>query len=408
MHQRTASSSSEGSQGSNTSHQSHGSEDQFILSPAQTPASENAPARVMIPRFATDSAAGRNGLLLGKVEVNSRAQASGNYPTSPSRLRVGPSKNIKPIVIELPRGRRADDISSAASVASPSIPPPPLSARGDVPGGYFPLHEDPDSRVHIPHPFHLETDMARRSSVRRAAESSKSGAELRSSSPPHASRPAHAPPSKQTNAPASLDTRISSYMPSGLHDDVVLPMGKYYPSNWETRHGKSPQTRSSAMAQPLASVMRSEPQVPKFQGDQSHHHHHRSVPDVKRRLLQYQRDMVAQAANALIASTGSAGTATASYPSGVPLPTGQLAAMFLKAHKPPSPRLKPVGSPGPVTPMSLEADSYLSLGPSSVGGGMDTGFPGLEERDGKRVDRKGKHRRKDSRLSPLELTTASI
>jgi hypothetical protein len=268
------------------------------------------------------------------------------------------------------------------------------------------LHEDPDSRVHIPHPFHLDADMARRNSVRRAAESSKSGAELRPSSPTHASRPAHAPPVKQANAPAFLDARISSYMPSGLYDDVALPMGKYYPSNWESRHGKSPQTRPSVMAQPAASVMRSEPQVPKFQGDQLHHH--RPVSDVKRRLLQYQRDMVAQAANALIASTGSAGSATASYPSGVPLPKGQLAATFLRSHKPPSPRLEPVGSPGPVTPMSLEADSYLSLGPSSVGGGMDVGFPGLEVRDGKRAGGKGKQRRKDSRSSPLEVTAASV
>lgn len=242
--------------------------------------------------------------------------------------------------------------------------------------------------------------MARRNSVRRAAESSKSGAEVCSSSPQHA------PPSKQTTVSASLDARISSYMPSGLYDDVALPMGKYYPSNWESRHGKSAQSRPSVMAQPAASVMRSEPQVPKFQGDQTQHH--RPVSDVKRRLLQYQRDMVAQAANALIASTGSAGSATASYPSGVPLPKGQLAATFLRSHKPPSPRLEPVGSPGPVTPMSLEADSYLSLGPSSVGGGMDAGFPGLEVRDGKKAGGKGKHRRKDSQSSPLEMTAASV
>ena len=33
------------------------------------------------------------------------------------------------------------------------------------------------------------------------------------------------------------------------------------------------------------------------------------------------------------------------------------------AHKPLSPRLAPLGSPGPVTPMSLESsDGYLALG----------------------------------------------
>jgi hypothetical protein len=69
MHRRTSSSSSEDSQASNASKQSHGSEDQFVLSPTQTPANENAPARVMIPRFATDPAAARNGLLLGKGKL---------------------------------------------------------------------------------------------------------------------------------------------------------------------------------------------------------------------------------------------------------------------------------------------------------------------------------------------------
>jgi hypothetical protein len=65
-YQRTASSSSEASHASNGSHRSHGSEDQFVLSPSHTPAHENAPPRVMISRFATDSAVARHGLLLGK------------------------------------------------------------------------------------------------------------------------------------------------------------------------------------------------------------------------------------------------------------------------------------------------------------------------------------------------------
>lgn len=66
LHRRSDSSSSDASHVSNISHLSHGSEDQFVLSPAQTPANENAPPRVMVPGYATDSSAPKNGLVLGK------------------------------------------------------------------------------------------------------------------------------------------------------------------------------------------------------------------------------------------------------------------------------------------------------------------------------------------------------
>ncbi|KAK4039581.1 hypothetical protein C8A01DRAFT_46990 [Parachaetomium inaequale] len=427
MYQRTASSSSEASHASNGSHRSQGSEDQFVLSPSHTPAHENAPPRVMISRFATDSAVARHRLLLGK-EVNTSPRDSKSNPRSPNYPRIAPASKSRPVVIELPAGRREDP----TSVASSSIPPVPLSARGDVPGGYFPLHEDPESRVHIPHPFHLDADMARQSSLQRAAESSKSSADPRSLSPTH--HPAHvslnntnnpAPPS----ASAPPDTPISSYMPSGHHDDVVLPMGKYYPSNWEKRHGKTPQQQTqppaTTITQPAAAISatKSEPQVPKLhQGD------HPSAPnrpgsDIKRRLQQYQRDMVAQAAmaaNALLAASSSGGgSAKSSAPAPSLLPNkGQLAATFLRTHKPLSPRLQPVGSPGgPVTPMSLEADSYLSFGLGSPSGrDMVVELPGVLDNgdgEGRRagVVGKGKHRRRESRSmsSPVvEMGAASV
>lgn len=241
--------------------------------------------------------------------------------------------------------------------------------------------------------------MARKSSQEKAAESSKSGAELRAPPTLRALQPGQGPLSNFT----SPDTPISSYIPSGHHDDVVLPMGKYYPSNWEKRHGKTAQkNRPSVTTQPVAPMIRSEPQVPKHQqGDQAHHH--RPGSDVKRRLQQYQRDMVAQAAmaaSALLASSGSAGSSGPLSLSSLPpsIPRGQFAAAFLKTHRPLSPRLRPVGSPGPVTPMSLESDCYLSLG-SSTSAAMDASeFPG-----------KGKQQERDSRSSPkVELSIASI
>ncbi|KAG7291495.1 hypothetical protein NEMBOFW57_001514 [Staphylotrichum longicolle] len=253
------------------------------------------------------------------------------------------------------------------------------------------LAKDPESRLRIPHPFHLDADMARQSSRQRAAESSKGSA--------------HPPLSSPTSQPASPDTPISSYIPSGFHEDVVLPMGKYYPSNWEKRHGKGPINRPQA-SQPAA-AFRSDSQVPKYYGDQAHS---RPGSDVKRRLQQYQRDMVAQAAmaaNALIASSGSArSAAAASSLGGTPLPKAQLAANFLKTHKPLSPRLRPLGSPGgPVTPMSLEADCYLSV--SSPAAGKDAELPTYEHWDPPQPG-KGKQRRADSCASPVELSVASV
>ncbi|KAK4150946.1 hypothetical protein C8A00DRAFT_17579 [Chaetomidium leptoderma] len=397
MSRRAGSSSSEASHGSSTSHRSHGSEEQFVLSPSQTPASENAPLRVMISRYATDHAVARNGLLLAK-EVNARSRDSESISKTASYSRVTPSSKSRPIAIESSGGRPTDPTSTSSP-----IPPEPLSARGDIVGGYFPLHEDPLSRVHTPHPFHPDTDMARQSSLQRTAESSKSGAETRPLSPAHASEPVHGSLSNPRSVLTSPDTPISSYIPSGFHDNVALPMGKYYPSNWEQRHGKVPQNRPSTATLPTGPAIKSESQVPKYRGEQMPP---RPGSDVKRRLQQYQRDMVAQAAmaaNALIAAGGSANSAALSSLRGVPLPRAQLAANFLRTHKPLAPRLQPVGSPGPVTPMSLEAECYLSLG--APGGGMAADFSGLEI--GPRAG-KGKQRRKDSCSSPLELSAASI
>ncbi|KAL2157948.1 hypothetical protein VTH06DRAFT_5003 [Thermothelomyces fergusii] len=354
----------------------------------------------MVSRFATDPSGTRTDLLLGK-EIRARPRTSENIPRSQNYPKVAPRSFSKPFGFELPGTGSGIQRKNSASAAftSPDLPPEPLSARGDVPGGYFPLHEDPESRIRIPHPFHFDAEMARKSSQKRAAESSRSGMEPRALPITHAPQPEQEFPDSLTS-PANF---ISSYVPSG-HDDVVLPMGKYYPSNWEKRHGKAPQTnRPPATTQPAAPVIRSEPQVPKDRhGDQAHHHGLGS--DVKRRLQQYQRDMVAQAAmaaSALLASSGSAGSSGALSKSGLPpsVPRGQFAAAFLRTHGPLSPTLKPVGSPGPVTPMSLETDCYLGLGSSAGAAAMDAS----------EFSCKGKQYEGDSVSSPaVELSVASI
>ncbi|KAL2135027.1 hypothetical protein VTI74DRAFT_10064 [Chaetomium olivicolor] len=431
MHRRSLSSSSEASHQSQGSPNSRGSEDQFVFSPATTPTKEKSSNRVMVSRAATEPSAPRESFVLAR-EVDTHPRDKESIPSAPSYLKISPSCKSRPIAIQ-----------SHQSPASAPQPTEPLSARGDIAGAYFPLHEDPQSRVRAPHPFSTGADMSRQDSLRRAAESSRSGTTARESHPsrtanngaisrslgvpnpsalgtqprsPGSSNKAESfelPLTSTTASPlTSPHTPVSSYLPSGVHEDVVLPMGKYYPSNWEKRQGKAAHTqhRPPTLAQPLASGIRSEPQVPKYHGG-GDHAHSKPGSDVKRRLQQYQRDMVAQAAmaaNALLANSPTAADSiVASSTTGVSVPTAKLAATFLKTHKPHAPRLRPVGSPGPVTPMSLEGDSYLSVGrpvsPSSSasdGGELGTSMPAGKG--------KQKQPQRDSGCSPLDLSAASV
>lgn len=175
---------------------------------------------------------------------------------------------------------------------------------------------------------------------------------------------------------ASPDSRshtpVTSYMPSGVHDSP-MPLGKYYPSNYENRQRQGPQPPPAAEA---SASLRAE------HGRRSDKlSTPRTDSDARRRLQQYQRDMIAQATMAasqvlgrnadLLASTGPTTLAL----NGVPLRSLQLGNPTVS--KPTSPRLIPLGSPGPVTPMDL-AD------PGSGGGYLDRGrgspSPGIRGR----------------------------
>lgn len=167
---------------------------------------------------------------------------------------------------------------------------------------------------------------------------------------------------EQTPTQSRSHTPVTSYAPSGLHD-AHLPLGKYYPSNYEAKQRCSNQptptsSRPSSAAGP--SSIKSDTAVPQFTRTDSSHS--RSDSDAKRRLQQYQRDMVAQATQAArqIAS-GQGSSAHLAAVHGVSVQKLQLG-----SHRPISPRLQPLGSPGPVTPMELEGHGgdggYLSRG----------------------------------------------
>ncbi|KAI5867711.1 hypothetical protein GGS23DRAFT_190722 [Durotheca rogersii] len=278
-----------------------------------------------------------------------------------------PSKSTparaRPIAIELPATKKG----SSAPVYTP---PPPLSARGDLPGGYFPLHED-QTRVYRPHPFQLDASEARMKSIQRASQSSSLPkesaipAQAATGTTPSAANPiAVAGQSTQTRSSKltgsmerTLDTvsstPVTSYIPTGTQENS-LPMGKYYPTNYikrkeEKRSRKQGRPPTSNFAAPTGSKSESQiltardastiPLGPS-----------RNESEAKRRLQQYQRDMIAQASLALNGGNVSAATLSSLRAIG-----------FTSVSGPGKPRLAPLGSPGPVTPMELEGpgDGYL-------------------------------------------------
>lgn len=210
--------------------------------------------------------------------------------------------------------------------------------------GYFPFHEDPKARRHRPHPFQHDQAIGRRQSTSPAIEISETdGSDL---------------------AMARSDTPVASYLPSGYHNSP-LPMGKYYPSNYEQRSNKNQAAQQTPTSGSHASSIKSDSQVP-TRNDQSRP---ATIPesDVRRRLEQYKRDMIAQATLAASEIMGGSSHGRAAARGGLRLEG--LPSMDMRfnapAHKPLSPRLLPLGSPGPVTPMELES--------SSAGGYIDKG-----------------------------------
>ncbi|EAA36288.2 hypothetical protein NCU01893 [Neurospora crassa OR74A] len=340
------------------------SDEQFAFSAGNTPVREIPPSYVASAGYNSMTGTPRDALLFGTREVNSKSQTTTFVSESKNASKV--ITRSKPIAIELPSTRRL-------STAPVETPPSPLSARGDIQGGYFPHHEDPATRVHRPHPFFtLDPSKARHQALHKAAETTHFSVPLTDSRVRTMANDlshSHLGSSVGTTGSAGLHTPVSSYMPSGVHDNIALPMGKYYPTNYENRMAsnsnqyKRPSARADA-----AGVAHSEPQL-KYRRENSRL---RTGSDAKRLVEQYQRDMVAQASMALFSNASSMSPSTR-ISDNAALKNIQLGATMLKTHKPLSPRLVPLGSPGPVTPMELDGngDGYLSRGRAAVG--LDAG-----------------------------------
>ncbi|UNI22296.1 hypothetical protein JDV02_008196 [Purpureocillium takamizusanense] len=272
---------------------------------------------------------------LGGPEDDQRASSTKNSPDGFPFHSPRSAGHSRPIAIELPK------LKKLASPSSVRTPPEPLSARGDLPGGYFPNHEDPKNRVHRPHPFTTSNE-PRNPFILSDSVAMQADRRLPTSHPGLSSAMA---------APANLP--VSSYLAPGFHDAPV-PMGKYYPSNYE-RGTRSNLQRQTRHPDETPSSIKSDSQVPQYKAAAT------PEAETRRKMQQYQRDMIAQAAMALGGSSKAAKTSATVALNGVPLNDSLYTS---SPHKPASPRLDPLGSPGPVTPMDLDAGrvGYLDKG----------------------------------------------
>ncbi|OHF03363.1 hypothetical protein CORC01_01416, partial [Colletotrichum orchidophilum] len=254
---------------------------------------------------------------------------------------------------------------NSAPACTPT-PPDPSSARGDTLCGYFPFHEDSKGSVHRSQPNKAESGLPNHKTASLAIDSSFQ-ADSRGASRSAAMAPSiHLSPASAVDpaGQSSVNTPVTSYLPSGVHD-TSLPMGKYYPSNYERNSSQDGRIGSSGPPSRVSST-RSEGHVSTREAFRSSA---RQDSEVRRKLQQYQRDMIAQARLAASEVLGSSPSQVAAVPSstialnGVPL-TSLHHIGSTGVHKPISPRLLPLGSPGPVTPMDLEGGQggYLDRG----------------------------------------------
>jgi len=115
-------------------------------------------------------------------------------------------------------------------------------------------------------------------------------------------------------------------------------MGKYHPSNYKL---VAPAISTGLSPIPV-STQPTELEIPSPDKSNKRSAYERRTNDVKLKLQQYQRDMIAQAR-------------LAGLPGGSQDQAG--------SAKPSSPKLQPLGSPGPITPLELEESSgYMAAG----------------------------------------------
>lgn len=268
----------------------------------------------------------------------------------------------------------------------------PLSARGDLIGyvssyisgalliiityayirGYFPFHETSQRSLET-HPFnkpsstkenynyHSEMEMLTDSPLSTPAAVTE---------PSQHNSPYHHQYTSQTPQEAAHFSAMSSQIPETPPLISMPPLGKYHPANYQNK------TTSISLKSPRrqpTSHSSSRPISPTYERGKS------DIKGNKQLLQKYQRDMIEQA-------TRGARRAGASI------------------DNPGAPKLLPLGSPGPVTPMELEESSaagYLVAG--ARGGSCYLQGENRKEADmvGRMIRAEEERRRREGQSSPL-------
>ncbi|CAD6444058.1 0f8a16ac-842e-4d9a-9bd3-25512091f7a1 [Sclerotinia trifoliorum] len=238
----------------------------------------------------------------------------------------------------------------------------PLTGRGELPGGYFPGFAD-------------ENPETLKSAVLLSTSRSRASPEVKSLTMSSVLSPMDSPSSDATvRSPPSI---ISS--PFTLPETLVMPKGKYYPSNYKP----APTSPAPSVASPILNGGNLQ-LPPKSQRQKSTNpNHQRRSSDIKRKLQKYQRDMIEQARMVHASVTSSPG---------VPCAPGS---------KPVSPRLLPLGSPGPITPFELEESSGYLIAGQTRSGGLAEGRLRENEAVARMIRVEEERRRREGQSSPV-------
>ncbi|KAB8296058.1 hypothetical protein EYC80_008865 [Monilinia laxa] len=239
----------------------------------------------------------------------------------------------------------------------------PLTGRGELPGGYFPgFADDPEVLTST---TLLSTSLSKNSSETKPFTMSSILSSMDS--------PINSPSSDSTaRGPPSI---VSS--PFIMPETLVIPKGKYYPSNYTS----SPASPAQGIPSSILNGGNLHLPTKNQRQNPTNPNHQRRSSDIKRKLQKYQRDMIEQARTVHAQVT--------SLP-GVSVP----------GSKPVSPRLLPLGSPGPITPFELEESSgYLIAGQIRTSG-LTGG--GLRENEaiGRMIGIEEERRRREGQSSP--------
>ncbi|PQE25162.1 hypothetical protein CJF31_00011825 [Rutstroemia sp. NJR-2017a BVV2] len=232
----------------------------------------------------------------------------------------------------------------------------PLTGRGELRGGYFPDHEESLQIVNKPL-IPSSKILSQKIPVEQTVTMSSPFSPIDS-------------PSSDTSVhgPASIITS-----PFAMPETLIIPKGKYYPSNYKpSPTSPNPAAMLNASLQLPPKSQRQKPTNP---------HHQRRTSDIKRKLQKYQRDMIEQAR---LASGNSS--------PGVPSASGT---------KPISPRLLPLGSPGPITPFELEESAgYLIAGQRGNRGNLIGDGAREQEAVERMIRAEEERRRREGQSSP--------